>query len=446
MEKSELSLWPQLVGQRKGDRMKNRYVILCISTIALFFFGFLYAWSIFKTAMLPDLKWDASRVSLAYTIAMVAFAIGNLLVGILPVKKHRTMCFLVAVSTVFAGSGMMLCSVIHHIWQLYLFYGIMFGFGVGILYNAWISMNMKWFADKGGFATGVLLMGFGVTSFVFSFFADTFFGREAKLGWRGSFLVLGLLLITIGLIALPFYRQATENQEKKAQRVSLTPGKMIRQKSFWAYTIWKMAFMLVGISVAGYATTIAVVLFLNQNPAETMETINEVMVETALGSGTVLKVAAIGGSLFSVGNGFGRIPIGMIHDKIGVNKTLFMICGIELAGAILEIVAFRNMSFLLLAVGLFLLGVGYGGVATEGPAFMSEMYGTRHVRANMGINAVTTIPMILIGSRIISSVYEKTGGFERFFLITIGLGIMASAAALCIPICIRNQTKENAQI
>ena len=44
-------------------------------------------------------------------------------------------------------------------------------------------MTMNWFPDKGGFATGILLMGFGVTTFLFGFIATGILDRGFP--WMG---------------------------------------------------------------------------------------------------------------------------------------------------------------------------------------------------------------------------------------------------------------------
>ena len=53
-----------------------------------------------------------------------------------------------------------------HILLLYLFYGVCVGCGAGFSYNAVVGSVSSWFPEKRGFASGVLLMGFGASTLV----------------------------------------------------------------------------------------------------------------------------------------------------------------------------------------------------------------------------------------------------------------------------------------
>jgi MFS family permease len=49
----------------------------------------------------------------------------------------------------------------HQLWLLYLGYGVLGGFGLGLAYVSPVSTLIRWFPDRRGMATGMAIMGFG---------------------------------------------------------------------------------------------------------------------------------------------------------------------------------------------------------------------------------------------------------------------------------------------
>ena len=57
---------------------------------------------------------------------------------------------------------------VHQLWIIYLGYGVLGGFGLGIGYISPVSTLIKWFPDRPGMATGMAIMGFGGGAFIAS--------------------------------------------------------------------------------------------------------------------------------------------------------------------------------------------------------------------------------------------------------------------------------------
>ena len=83
-------------------------------------------------------------------------------------------------------------------WLLYLSYGGLIGLGVGFSYNAVLGTVMGWFPDKKGFASGVLLMGFGCSTLIMGNLADRLF--HSAMSWRTTYLQLGAATLVVLLI------------------------------------------------------------------------------------------------------------------------------------------------------------------------------------------------------------------------------------------------------
>ena len=63
-----------------------RWLYLFIGILAMLFAGVIYAWSILKAPLTEHFGWNASQLSLNFTITMICFCLGGVLGGILAKK------------------------------------------------------------------------------------------------------------------------------------------------------------------------------------------------------------------------------------------------------------------------------------------------------------------------------------------------------------------------
>lgn len=99
----------------------------------------------------------------------------------------------------FAGIGYLLISQISEIWQLYLFYAIIVGVGVGGFFVPLTSTLARWFVKKRTFMTGIVLLGASFGVIIIPTIATWLI---VKFGWRLGYTVMGVVnLIVIVLTA-----------------------------------------------------------------------------------------------------------------------------------------------------------------------------------------------------------------------------------------------------
>ena len=103
---------------------------------------------------------------------MSCFCIGGLSGSFVTRRLSARVTVLIGAAMCFLGY--FLCSRVtaHSLWLLYLSYGGQIGLGVGFSYNAVLGTVVGWFPDKKGFASGVLLMGFGCSTLIMGNLAD----------------------------------------------------------------------------------------------------------------------------------------------------------------------------------------------------------------------------------------------------------------------------------
>jgi len=119
--------------------------------------------------------------------------------------------------SILACAGFLLASFSHNIALLYLFFGVVSGFGLSLCYVAAIIIVAYYFDRRRSFATGISVCGSGVGTFVFApltqFLLDTFDG------WRGACQVLAAIFLNMAVCGMLF-RELPWSRKLRGRRTS----------------------------------------------------------------------------------------------------------------------------------------------------------------------------------------------------------------------------------
>jgi len=105
---------------------------------------------------------------------------------------------LISVGALMSGGGWVLSSYVNDVWALYFTYGVICGFGTGIIYVGIIGLMVRWFPDRRGLATGLAAAGYGFGAIFTSFPIDSMIKSAGYahtlvvcicLGWRHRWLL-----------------------------------------------------------------------------------------------------------------------------------------------------------------------------------------------------------------------------------------------------------------
>tara|TARA_B100000700_G_scaffold130488_1_gene146104 strand:+ start:1131 stop:2846 length:1716 start_codon:yes stop_codon:yes gene_type:complete len=132
--------------------------------------GSVYAWSVFNTPLTRDLgvvassanDWSLSSVVWIFSVAIVCLGLAAAFAGKWLEKVGPR--FVGVVAAFLWGGDFIIGSIgisTHQLWLLYLGYGVLGGFGLGLGYVSPVSTLIRWFPDRRGMATGLAIMGFG---------------------------------------------------------------------------------------------------------------------------------------------------------------------------------------------------------------------------------------------------------------------------------------------
>ena len=109
-----------------------------------------------------SLDWDLKDVVWIFTVAIVFLGLSAAVAGHWLERVGPRMVGVVAACCwgggyIIGGVGI----ILHQLWLVYLGYGVIGGCGLGLGYVSPVSTLIRWFPDRRGMATGLAIMGFG---------------------------------------------------------------------------------------------------------------------------------------------------------------------------------------------------------------------------------------------------------------------------------------------
>lgn len=386
----------------------NRWIYATVGVVVLLFAGLIYAWSVLVIPISQEFpEWSNTSLSLTFTICMTLFCLGGLIGGL--VQKKINVKINVWVAAVLFLVGFFISSKAQSIVTLYIGYGILAGFASGLAYNSVMSTMSKWFPDKQGLISGILLMGFGFGSFIIGKVYQAYTPAEIG-GWRTSFMIFGIILLIVLAIGGFFFVKPgddfvveanTSKKEKKSANketgIDVNSAQMVKRPSFWLYFVWTTLLGAAGLALISQASGIA---------GEVGKQIDASTIATVVG-------------LISICNGIGRVIYGGMFDKIGRFKTMLTIVVVFFISALLLMVSFKTQNFAILVIGFMLCGASYGGITSTNSAFVNLFYGATHYPVNFPIVNLNLI-IASFGSTIAGALYDSTGSYLSTIFLMLG--------------------------
>ncbi len=349
--------------------------------------GQAYAFSVFNLPMTkligidksaPD-DWPLTELGWIFSLAIFFLGVSAALLGRwVEEGGPRKAMFAAALCW---GGGFLVSALgvyIHNIWLVYLGYGVLGGFGLGIGYISPVSTLIKWFPDRPGMATGMAIMGFGGGAFIaspLSVFLIRAFSSPTHVGVAEAFVVLGVVYFCFMMVGSAMVRVPAPGWKPEGYVAPTQSQKLITTNNVFVYQalktpqfwlIWWVLCLNVtaGIGVLGQASAMSQEMF----------------------PGVITPVAAAGFvglmSLFNMG---GRFAWASISDFIGRRNTyfIFFVLGFILYAIVPFAGGTGNVALFVLCF-LIIISMYGGGFATV-PAYLRDMFGTQYVGAIHGL-------------------------------------------------------------
>ena len=395
----------------------NRWVYAIVGVIVLLFAGLVYAWSVLSTPIAAEFAdWSKAQLSMTFTIVMIMFCIGSLLCGLLTGKLSAKMA--VRIGAVLFLLGFFLASRTQSLAMLYIGFGVLCGLSSGLCYNAVMSTMVRWFPDRPGLISGVLLMGFGGGSFIIGKLYQAWTPVEIG-GWRASFLVMGIIIFVVLAICSFFFvapgadfvAPAAKNGKAavKAAGKEYKPLEMVKKPSFWLYYVWAIALSAAGLALISQASSV---------------------VWEASASQTAGAVATIVG-LISICNALGRVLFGGMYDKYGRSLSMQLVNILFIVTSGVLILALTAKSVVVVIIGFILGGLAYSGITPTNSAFCRSYFGPANYPVNFSLINSNLI-FASFGSTISGALFDASGSYNATFFLIIGLAVVGILCSLAI--------------
>ena len=394
----------------------NRWVYAIVGVIVLLFAGLVYAWSVLSTPIAAEFAdWSKAQLSMTFTIVMIMFCIGSLLCGLLSGKLSAKMS--VRIGAVLFLLGFFLASRTQSLAMLYIGFGVLCGLSSGLCYNAVMSTMVRWFPDRPGLISGVLLMGFGGGSFIIGKLYQAWTPVEIG-GWRASFLVMGIIIFVVLAICSFFFVApgadfvAPAAKGKAAVKTAgreYKPLEMVKKPSFWLYYVWAVALSAAGLALISQASSV---------------------VWEASASQTAGAVATIVG-LISICNALGRVLFGGMYDKYGRSLSMQLVNILFIVTSGVLILALTAKSVVVVIIGFILGGLAYSGITPTNSAFCRAYFGPVNYPVNFSLINSNLI-FASFGSTVSGALFDASGSYNVTFFLIIGLAVVGILCSLAI--------------
>ncbi len=361
----------------------NRFYILFAGVILMASLGSVYAWSFFTIPLIEAYSWSNMQISIVFSLAVAGLGFGAAFTGpyVSKLGSRRLMRrsailfvggYLVAALGLYLGSGVI--GPIETPWiswlsyiVLALGYGVIGGLGLGTGYVTSVTTVAGWFPDKKGFASGSIVMGFGLGAlFMSKIFApismDVTGGNIAM-----SFLIIAGIYAIIMFFAL---RYIYSPDGKKAKNYVPTVGESCEHGISVKIKLWAVCFFY---SMAG----LGIISLVSPIMQDVVGASNPGMSSTDLAAAGATLIA-----MASIGNSVGRLFWAWLSDIVGrISTFVILLVASAIAYIILPYITTPILFIILITIAV----ASYGGAFGTIPSLISDLFGPKRMSAIHGL-------------------------------------------------------------
>ena len=357
----------------------RRHVIVVVCTLLQLCLGTVYAWSFFQSLLVSQLGWTYIQTAYAFSITIFSLGIaaawaGRALPRFGPRKLATLGSAMFAVGYVAAGTALELESMA----LFYLGYGCVGGAGIGLGYVTPVATAAKWFPERKGLVTGIVIMGFGLGA---SLLSKGLAPYLLTLTDGDLALVFTWLGIIFGCILIPSSLLLTDPPKKQeplvAAKATVTDTHQASDSDSISASLFSSKFLIMWLvfffNISAGISVISVQSQLFQDVWRLGEPLAEPEALAQYGA-TLIAVS----SLF---NGLGRLFWASLSDRFGRTRVFRILLASQMV--VFGVLMSERDPWIFAALVCYILLCFGGGFATM-PSFVSDVFGSKRMSAIYG--------------------------------------------------------------
>jgi MFS transporter, OFA family, oxalate/formate antiporter len=402
----------------------NRWNQLILGVIAMMAISSpQYVWTLFTGPL--NQKLGTTLAELQWTVSLLVI----LQTWFSPLQAYLVDRFgprlLVSIGALMSGGSWILSASVDNIWALYLTYGVIGGFGTGIIYVGIIGLMVRWFPDRRGLATGLAAAGYGFGAFFTSFPIDSMIKSS---GYAYTFVVWGVIQGIIGIAAAQWLRTPPEDYAVQ----SAAPGTAVAaQQSQRSYTPREMLknpiFYLLFVMMSMMSTSGLMVVF-NVGPFAK---------DFGVANMLVMGMAALPLSLTlsRVTNGLTRPFFGWVSDQIGREGTMALAFSLECVAILVLFTYINQPALFVVLTGLVFFG--WGEIFSLFPSTLTDTFGPKFAATNYGFLYIAQGVGSILAGPAAAFLKQTTGSWNAVFIVVAVLDAVTALLAIAVLLPMR---------
>ncbi|MFY9209832.1 MAG: MFS transporter [Aestuariivita sp.] len=361
---------------------------LCI-TLAIGMIANVGMWAVIVVMPAVEVEFEATRAasSMPYTLTMIGFAVGNLLIGRLVDRFGVTLALNGAALIIAAGfvlstyaPTMMVLSFTH----------LLLGLGTAVGFGPLIADISHWFLKRRGIAVALVASGNYLSGAIWpTLLADVL----ADSGWRQVYLMLAIIaVLVIPPLSMLLRRRLPEDAHGVAEAASALRARSVGLSP--RALQYLLGFAGIGCCVAMSMPQVHIVAYC-----------------VGLGYGPAVGAEML--SLMLMGGVVSRIISGLVADKLGGVMTLLIGSTLQCIALFLYLPWDGMVSLYVISL---MFGLAQGGIVPSYALVVREYMPAKEAGQRVGFVMMMTILGMALGGWMSGWIYDVTGSYHMAFV------------------------------